>query len=227
MTPADVSAVLAAAAGADAAPVSVRGPGVYASPVALRAGVDPEVVAARVRRAEGVEDVSVVRGLVVVRVDAGALAGEIVRLGDVYGRARVRAGTGWSEWPRTFDNPGFCVRYAYARAGWVQRWARELGVTAGEPEGYAGDELRLLEVLAEMPGRGEQAERENEPRVLASYLERLAGVYHDVHERCPALPSGDEKPGAVHAARVTLAAAARIALGNGLDMIGETPRELI
>ncbi len=58
-------------------------------------------------------------------------------------------------------------------------------------------------------------------------LERLAGAYHDVHERCPALPRGDEKPGAVHAARVTLAEAARIALGNGLNMIGETPRERI
>ncbi|MQY06852.1 Arginine--tRNA ligase [Actinomadura sp. RB68] len=221
-----MSAALAAAVGAAEAPVSVRGPGVYASPVALRMGLDAEAVAERVRSRPGIQGVSVVRGLLVVRVEAGALAAGIVAEGPRYGAARVPRGE-WREWPRTFANPGFCVRFAYARAAWVRRWAADLGVGAGEPVGYAGDELTLLGVLAEMPGRSAQAEREGDARVFQAYLERLAGAYHDVHEGCPALPRGDEKPGAVHAARVTLAEAARIALANGLYMIGETPRERI
>jgi arginyl-tRNA synthetase len=62
---------------------------------------------------------------------------------------------------------------------------------------------------------------------MAGFLVRLADGFHDVYERCPALPQGGEEPGALHAARVTLAGAARVALGNGLKMIGETPRERI
>ncbi|TDD66330.1 hypothetical protein E1298_40470 [Actinomadura rubrisoli] len=79
----------------------------------------------------------------------------------------------------------------------------------------------------DLPGRAAQAARERDARPLVFCLERVAGAYHDVHERCPAVPRGDEKPGAVHAGRVSLAEAARIALGNGLNMIGETPRERI
>ncbi|MDL4775743.1 DALR anticodon-binding domain-containing protein [Actinomadura xylanilytica] len=229
MTPAEVGAALVAAVRdavargeadvpvpADVA-VSCTGAGVYESPVALRLGIDPRMIAGRV----GGEVTS--RGFVRVRVEPGALVG---RVDDAYGMAAVPPG-GWAEWPRTFDNPGFAVRYAYARAGWVGRWAEGLGVRAGAPVGYLGEELELLKALGELPGRAAQAERECDARPLAGHLERLAGAYHDVHERCPALPKGDEKPGAVHAARVGLAGAARTALGNGLKMIGETPRERV
>ncbi|TDD84866.1 hypothetical protein E1298_19435, partial [Actinomadura rubrisoli] len=87
----------------------------YESPVALRLGVDPRVIARRVG------GVVTGRGFVRVEVGAGALVDGI--LGDpgygVTGVPRFR----WDEWPRTFENPGFSVRYAYARASWVGRWA--------------------------------------------------------------------------------------------------------
>ncbi|WP_157419730.1 DALR anticodon-binding domain-containing protein [Actinomadura kijaniata] len=236
MTPVDVGDALVAAvrdavAGGVVPPDGVdvvgRGPGVYASPVALRLGLDPEELARRVARWPGVLRAEVARGMVVVFVEPGSLAAEVIAAGDSYGVARVPGG-GWDEWPRTWENPGFAVRYAYARAAAVRRWAEELGIGPGEPVGLVRDEeLALLGALGELPGRARQAERERDPGALVKCLERLAGAYHDVHERCPALPRGDEKPGAVHGARVTLAEAARIALANGMNMIGETPRERI
>ena len=132
-----------------------------------------------------------------------------------------------TRWPRTFENPGFSVRYAYARACWVERWAKDLGIVAGELQDVAAEELALVGELGDVPGRAKQAERERDARPLMLCLERVAGAYHEVHERCPAVPKGDEEPGAVHAGRVGLAEAGKVVLGNGLNVIGETPRERI
>jgi hypothetical protein len=198
------------------------GPGVYQSPVALRAGVDAEVVAEAVARVDGVARVEVENGFVQVAVACpGQLAADVVRLGERYGAAQVQRGPVWDDRPRTFANPGFRVRYAYSRAAAVARRARDMGLTGGLPKGLVRrEELRLLALLGEMPGWARQGE-------LGGFLVRLADGFHDVYERCPALPQGAEAPGALHAARVTLAEAARVALGNGLKMIGETPRERI
>ncbi|MEU6037027.1 DALR anticodon-binding domain-containing protein [Actinomadura sp. NPDC047616] len=227
MTPADVCGALAAAAGADPGEVALRcvGPGLYASPVALRRGMSAQVVAERVAASAGVAEVRVDGGFLTVRVERpGDLLTWLVEAGpEPAPLERASDAPVWPEWPRTFENPGFCVRYAYARAAGVRRQARDLGVDAGEPVGLdAEEELRLIGVLGEFPARVRQGSRP-----LRRYLERLAGAYHDVHERCPALPKGEEKPGAVHAARVTLAEATRIALGSCLNTIGETPRERI
>ncbi len=192
-----------------------RGGGVFESPVALRLGVDPRVIARRVGGS--------VSGPGFVRVVVGPELVDAVRSDPRYGVARVPPG-GWSEWPRTFENPGFSVRYAYARACWVGRWAREFGVEAGPFEGGAEE---LVGALGDMPGRASQAERERDARPLLLCLEKVAEEYHEVHERCPAVPVGDEEPGAVHAGRVGLAEAVKVVLGNGLNMIGETPRERI
>ncbi|WP_433463895.1 DALR anticodon-binding domain-containing protein [Spirillospora sp. CA-128828] len=195
-----------------------RGGGVFESPVALRLGVDPRVIARRVG--------GVVTGPGFVRVLLAA--GELVdgiRRDPGYGVARVPRGS-WREWPRTFENPGFSVRYAYARACWVGRWAEELAVRAGPLEAEPL-ELELVGALGDVPGRAKQAERERDAGPLMFCLEKVAGAYHEVHELCPALPKGDAEPGAVHAGRVGLAEAVKVVLGNGLNMIGETPRERI
>ncbi|TDC16713.1 DALR anticodon-binding domain-containing protein [Actinomadura bangladeshensis] len=192
-----------------------RGRGVFESPVALRLGVEPAVIARRVG--------GVVAGAGFVRVvlGAGELVEQILR-DPRYGVARVPE-KAWDEWPRTFDNPGFSVRYAYARACWVGRWARELGLGDG-PLGAGELESELVWAMGDVPGRAEQAERERDARPLMFCLERVAGAYHDVHERCPAVPKGDEEP---VPGRVGLARAVRVVLGNGLNVIGETPRERI
>ncbi len=191
--------------------------GGFESPVALRLRVDPGVIA---RRVGG----SVTgRGFVRVEVPVRDVVEGVARgLGSA-----ALPPYRWDEWPRTFDNPGFSVRYAYARASWVGRWARDLGVEPGAFVNGEPLELALVGALGDLPGRVVQARRERDARPLAFCLERVASAYHDVHERCPALPKGDERPGAVHAGRAGLAEAVRIAIGDGLKLIGETPRERI
>ncbi|MWA06067.1 hypothetical protein F8568_038110 [Actinomadura sp. LD22] len=231
MTPAEVSdALVEAARGvvAEGGPavevpgevlVLACGAGVFESPVGLVLGITPEAIAERVG------GTVTGRGFVRVEVPAADVVEAILR-DPGYGTARVPR-FGWDDRPRSFENPGFSVRYAYARACWVGRWGAELGVGEGSLRDPEPAELRLVGVLGEVPGRAAQAEREGDARPLAFCLERVAGAYHDVHERCPAVPLGDEEPGAVHAGRAGLARAVRVALGNGLKMIGETPRERI
>ncbi|MFI0351339.1 DALR anticodon-binding domain-containing protein [Actinomadura sp. 9N407] len=224
MTPAEVSAALMGAvrdAGKSVPDVALRclGPGVYGSPVALRAGVDAGVLGRGLEGVAGIGQVEVRGGFLRISVaEPAELASDIVALGERYGVHEVTEFS-WPDRPRTFGNPGFRVRYAYARAAAVPRRARDLGVRGGPPVGLERrEELALLGLLGELPGWARRG-------LLAGYLVRLADGVHDFYERCPALPVGGEKPGAVHAARVTLTEAARIALSNGLKMIGEIPRE--
>ncbi|WP_433328193.1 DALR anticodon-binding domain-containing protein [Spirillospora sp. CA-294931] len=217
MTPAEVSGALAAAVGVADVPLRCLGAGVYGSPVALRLGLDAGVVAERLERAGIPTEVS--GGFLTMRVAPGGVVSGIVA-GGVKAQDVV-AEAGWADRPRVFENPGFCVRFAYARAVAVVRRAEVLGVVPGEPVGLEQvEELALLTLLGEMDGRARQG-----GRPFVRFLERLALGFHDFYERCPALPVGDEKPGAVHAARVMVTDAVRIALNNGLNMIGETPRE--
>jgi arginyl-tRNA synthetase len=120
------------------------------------------------------------------------------------------------------------VRFAYSRAASVRRQARDLGIARSDPKGLDDPyELTLLGWLAELPGRAAQAVREDDATSYQRHLLRLADAYHDVHERCPALPKGDEPPGPKHGARLTLAEAVRIALNNGIRTLGENPEERI
>jgi arginyl-tRNA synthetase len=162
-------------------------------------------------------------GFLTIRISALA---ESVAADESYGLAPVpRPEAPWPDRPRTFDNPGFSVRYAYARAVAVGREASALGVGPGPHEPGDPLETRLVDLLAEFPARTARAVREDDAGIVKRHLERVADAYHDVHERCPALPRGDEEPGAVHGGRRTLAEAVRISIGNGLQMLGETPRE--
>ncbi|WP_327044352.1 DALR anticodon-binding domain-containing protein [Microbispora sp. NBC_01189] len=130
----------------------------------------------------------------------------------------------WPDFPRTWDNPGFAVRYAYARAEAVRRWARDLGVATrvgGRPSPGRLDgpyDRAVLRVLAELPSR-----RESRDPGWAAYLERLAAAYHDAFEHAAPIPRGDEEPSDVHAARVRLGEAVRAVLATGLRELGVTP----
>lgn len=128
----------------------------------------------------------------------------------------------WPDFPRTWDNPGFAVRYAYVRAGAVRRWARDLGVPGGAA---ARSELLdgpfdrdVLRVLAELPSR-----RESRDPGWAAYLERLAEAYHTAVEHASPIPKGDEPPSEVHAARVRMGEAVRRVLAEGLADLGVEP----
>jgi len=210
----------------ESAPLS-WGDGVCRSAIALRlAAGSPAVDVARIigRRllpAPGVAGVRVDdRGFLEIDWTPELILERAARLGRL---PALEAAT-WADRPRTFDNPGFAVRFGYARAAAVVRWAEELHVPAQAPDGLqAPEERRLVGRLGEL---SERAER-RDAGVLRKQLVRTAEAYHNVHERCPALPKGDEPVTRLHGARVALAGAVRLALNDGLRMLGETPRERI
>ncbi|MDA0635621.1 anticodon-binding protein [Nonomuraea sp. MCN248] len=171
---------------------------VYVSAAALRRGVPAARLAARLRELPGVTGAEALpSGFVrVVVAVPGALLDDL--------EPPALADPGWPDFPRTWENPGFVVRYGHARAAAVRRWARELGVPGdGRPELLSSPYDRaVLRVLAELPGRAASRDPGWE-----AWLVRLALAYHDAHERAPAVPMGDAAPEPVHAARVRLAAA--------------------
>ncbi|WP_433438611.1 anticodon-binding protein [Nonomuraea sp. CA-141351] len=177
---------------------------VYVSAVALRRNISAESLAEQVGELDGVSEVEVL-GPGFLRIVV-SVPGELVE-----GVEPVEIPEpSWADFPRTWENPGFVVRYGHVRACAALRWARELGVPS---EGFRGELLdgphdrRVLRVLAELPGRMVSREPGWE-----TYLVRLALAYHDAHERAPAVPVGDEPPGPVHTARVRLADAVRSVL---------------
>jgi arginyl-tRNA synthetase len=231
----------AVADGEFAVPIPVRIPtrttaaGDYATPLPLRLAKAAEMpaaevaalLAARLAASPGVRSARVTGpGFLTITVDTPITA----RIDDIDNTDDTTATYDthediWPMRPLTFDNPGFRVRFAYARACGVMRHAAELGVR--EQDGPLEDprERRLLGLLADFPVRREQAARQRNTRPLTRHLERIADAYHDVHEQCPALPKGDEPVAGRHRARLALARATRVVLGNGLRMLGETPDE--
>ncbi|NUP62252.1 MAG: anticodon-binding protein [Nonomuraea sp.] len=174
---------------------------VYVSAAALRRRVPPHDLAERVRALDGVTGVEV-RANGFLRIVVG-VPGELV---ESVGPLDVPE-PAWPDFPRTWDNPGFVVRYAHARACAVRRWGEALGVPRG---GFRPELLddpfdrRVLRVLAELPGRAVSRDPGWE-----SFLVRLALAYHDAHERASAVPVGDEPVRSVHTARLRLAEAVR------------------
>ncbi|MGW0804967.1 anticodon-binding protein [Nonomuraea sp. NPDC002799] len=172
---------------------------VYVSAAPLRRRVPAEPLAERVRALPGVAEAR-------VRAD-GLLRVVVTEPGELLesaGPVRIPE-PGWPDFPRTWANPGFVVRYAHVRARAVCRWAAELGVPRTGFRPALLDHPRdrwVLRVLAEVPGRLGSRDPGWE-----TYLVRLALAYHDAHEHAPAVPVGDELPSAVHTARVRLAEA--------------------
>jgi arginyl-tRNA synthetase len=131
----------------------------------------------------------------------------------------------WSR--RTSDNPVFYVQYAHARLSSILRNAADLGLTV--PDNAEGVDLGLLSHQREgdlIRTIGQYAEilrtaaDLREPHRVARYLEELAGAYHKFNESCRILPKGDEEATPLTTARLTLAAATRTLLANGLGLLG-------
>ncbi len=88
------------------------------------------------------------------------------------------------------------------------------------PNPYHPAETELLGLIADFPRVIESAARRRGPDRVARHLERLADAFFRFQDECPPLPKGDEKPSAVHAARVRLTDAAGIVLADGLRLLG-------
>ncbi|MEV5408281.1 DALR anticodon-binding domain-containing protein [Thermopolyspora sp. NPDC052614] len=204
---------------------------VYASPAALRAHAAAPELIARVRAVPGVRAVEIApNGLMLITVTTpGEIVREIIDETDGHRPApatgisdRPDTAARWPDLPRTWDNPGFVVRYAHARAVAVQRWARDLGLPATSAFNpallTAPHDRAALRVLAEWPSRSLRPTRDPAP-----YLNRLATAYHDAHENAPAIPTGDDPFTDLHIARLRLAQAVQTVLATALTALGEPP----
>ncbi|MEU5240079.1 ArgS-related anticodon-binding protein NrtL [Streptomyces lydicus] len=132
------------------------------------------------------------------------------------------------------SNPRFRVQYAHARTRALVRNAADLGFLS-EPGGVgapaadgSGAEFRpapasahaLRTLLAGHPSVVEAAARLRAPDRLVRHLEATADAFFRWHDDCPPLPVGEQKPLAVHRARLALAEATGTVLANGLRLLG-------
>jgi arginyl-tRNA synthetase len=82
----------------------------------------------------------------------------------------------------------------------------------------AAEDLELLKKLAVFPDAVTKAARAREPHRVTDYLEDLSRLAHGWYHKCRVLG----EPPATEAARLALARATRIVLGNGLALLGIT-----
>ncbi len=126
------------------------------------------------------------------------------------------------------DNPVYYVQYAHARVASILRNGADLGIEASldHPELLSdAKEGELLRALAEFPRVVAAAAELREPHRVARYLEDTAATYHRFYDACRVLPMGDEEAGDLHRARLTLVAATRVVLANGLALLGVSAPE--
>lgn len=131
-------------------------------------------------------------------------------------------------------DPYYAVSFACADSASTTRWAADLGLSRGEPDGpLAGllserAERELLWRLSWLAERVAGAARRRRPAELPRYLEETARAWLDCRESCPALPFGGRAAphsAAGASARLWLAEATRTVLATGLDLVGVTPRD--
>ena len=121
---------------------------------------------------------------------------------------------------QTDENPVFYVQMAHARMAGIFRVAERAPESIAEridPAGLpAPQDAELLKLLTEFPAVVARAASEREPHRVTAYLEELARLAHGWYHHCRVL---GEAP-AVEEARLALARAAQIVLGNGLRLLG-------
>jgi arginyl-tRNA synthetase len=126
------------------------------------------------------------------------------------------------------DNPVFYVQYAHARVCSLHRQASEKGYAYDQANGLAhlarlDDELSLalMVELSRYPEVVENAGESLEPHAIAQYLRELAYAFHTWYAGTPVLIEDAD----ARDARLALASAVRLALANGMDLLGVSAPE--
>lgn len=128
------------------------------------------------------------------------------------------------------DNPVYYIQYAHARVCSIfrkladndQSWSEEQGVAALASLALES-EKDLIVKLGRYPEIVKAAANNREPHMIANYLKELAGEFHTYYNSEKTLVEEDD----VRNARLTLAAAVRQVIANGLDLLGvSAPEEM-
>jgi len=126
------------------------------------------------------------------------------------------------------DNPVFYVQYAHARICSVFRQLAEKGLAWDAANGRAHlarldteHEQALLRTLARYPERVALAARERAPHHLPHYLRELANDFHSYYNSQQFIVDD----AALRDARLCLVAATKVAIANGLALLGVSAPE--
>lgn len=127
-------------------------------------------------------------------------------------------------------NPLYYLQYAHARVASVLRHAQELGheinsnlLTDSLVSSYLIEpqEIDLIKEITAFPDAVSRAARELEPQILAEHLRQIAAAYHRFYHDCRIIVSEDK----LRNARLILAFTTKIALANGLQILGVSAPE--
>ncbi len=126
------------------------------------------------------------------------------------------------------DNPVYYVQYAHARVCSIFRKHRDGGGEDLADPGSADlsplvlpEEMEVIKLVLAFPELVRQAAASFQPHLLPSYLEELAGAFHNYYNRQRVI--GEEK--AVTLARLALSWAVRAVIAEGLGIMGVTAPE--
>lgn len=109
------------------------------------------------------------------------------------------------------------IQYAYVRAGSILRKVGgELPASQEPAYELSNAEVQLVDILTRLPAEVQRAAQEFRPLGLANLAYDLARAFNDFYNQCPVLQT--EEP--VRAMRLRLVAAARVAIGNCLRVLG-------
>lgn len=127
------------------------------------------------------------------------------------------------------ENPVYYVQYAHARICSVFRKAAEQGLGLPESPGQyftlldAEEELSLIRKLAEFSSLVEEIAIDLAPHRLTYYLTELAGNFHRYYNKYRIVIEDRN----LSIARLSLSAAVKIVIKNGLDLLGvSAPEEM-
>ncbi|MEW6686597.1 MAG: arginine--tRNA ligase [Candidatus Edwardsbacteria bacterium] len=125
------------------------------------------------------------------------------------------------------ENPVYYVQYAHARVCSILKYAEERGIKRiplreinlellKEPE-----EIALIKLLINFPDLVEASAKKYEPHRIPSYLQEVAGVFHNFYQKHRVVTGNPD----LTQARLVLVDATRIVLKNGLKIIGVSAPE--
>ncbi len=126
------------------------------------------------------------------------------------------------DWQAALDFNGQAspyIQYAFVRAGSILRKSGEQLPEAHLPEfELSRVEIELIDIISRAPNEILRAAEELRPLTLANLAYDLARVFNDFYNQCPVLQADEP----VRNFRLRLVAAARVAIGNVLSLLGIT-----
>ena len=130
------------------------------------------------------------------------------------------------DWEAALDFNGQAapyIQYAYVRGGSILRKSNQELPEADFTAELSPVEIQLVDLITRLPVEAQKAATDFRPLNIAALAYDLARTFNDFYNQCPVLQA--EEP--VRSQRLRLVAAARIAIGNCLTLLGISAPEVM